>query len=157
MAESSQEQIPQQQDQPQDPRTSIPYDPHHNLPIAIGFAVNRIRSTELAGPDLHPTRQSQLDLKSKTTEDIITIRSFIEVLVLNHYVLRRKILVQDSNRVWFSIPTGGIKGKVGLTSFRYAIGVNYLSYSRDYVQPSTIEVVREWFLTIGYSKAFESC
>ncbi|GKA83659.1 hypothetical protein Tco_0805254 [Tanacetum coccineum] len=32
------------------------------------------------------------DLKSKTIEDVITIRSFMEVLVLNHYVLGRKIL-----------------------------------------------------------------
>ncbi|GJR38468.1 hypothetical protein Tco_1214152 [Tanacetum coccineum] len=32
------------------------------------------------------------DLKSKTTEDIIGIGSFVEVLVLNQYVLVRKIL-----------------------------------------------------------------
>ncbi|GKF27156.1 hypothetical protein Tco_0083050 [Tanacetum coccineum] len=30
--------------------------------------------------------------RSKVTEDIISIRSFVEVLVLNHYVLVRKIL-----------------------------------------------------------------
>ncbi|GJY07057.1 hypothetical protein Tco_0374111 [Tanacetum coccineum] len=36
------------------------------------------------------------DLKSKTTEDIISIRSFIEVLALNHYVLVRKILIMSS-------------------------------------------------------------
>ncbi|GJX68429.1 retrovirus-related pol polyprotein from transposon TNT 1-94 [Tanacetum coccineum] len=35
---------------------------------------------------------SSADLKSKTTEDIISIGSFMEVLVLNHYVLVRKIL-----------------------------------------------------------------
>ncbi|GJZ54480.1 hypothetical protein Tco_0609365 [Tanacetum coccineum] len=33
------------------------------------------------------------DLKSKTTEDIINIRSFVEVLVLNHYAVVRKILI----------------------------------------------------------------
>ncbi|GJZ29645.1 hypothetical protein Tco_0574292 [Tanacetum coccineum] len=32
------------------------------------------------------------DLKSKTTEDIISIGNFMEVLILNHYVLLRKIL-----------------------------------------------------------------
>nr|GEU40787.1 hypothetical protein [Tanacetum cinerariifolium] len=32
------------------------------------------------------------DLKSKTTEDIISNRSFMEVLVLNHYVLVKKVL-----------------------------------------------------------------
>ncbi|GKD41589.1 hypothetical protein Tco_1261796 [Tanacetum coccineum] len=34
-----------------------------------------------------------VDLKSKATEDIINIRSFMEVFVLNHYVLVRKILI----------------------------------------------------------------
>ncbi|GJW61057.1 hypothetical protein Tco_0110392 [Tanacetum coccineum] len=33
-----------------------------------------------------------VDLKSNTTEDVISIRSFMEVLVLNHYVPVRKIL-----------------------------------------------------------------
>ncbi|GJZ76222.1 hypothetical protein Tco_0640687 [Tanacetum coccineum] len=33
-----------------------------SLPIVTGFAVNRIRSTGLAGPDLHPTRLSQLGI-----------------------------------------------------------------------------------------------
>ncbi|GJY69009.1 hypothetical protein Tco_0471991 [Tanacetum coccineum] len=32
------------------------------------------------------------DLKSNTTEDVISIGSFMEVLVLNHYVLVRKLL-----------------------------------------------------------------
>ncbi|GJZ43471.1 hypothetical protein Tco_0590726 [Tanacetum coccineum] len=36
------------------------------------------------------------DLKSKTTEDIISIGSFVEVLVLNQYVLVRKILIMSS-------------------------------------------------------------
>nr|GEX13438.1 hypothetical protein [Tanacetum cinerariifolium] len=38
------------------------------------------------------------DLKSKTTEDIISNRSFMEVLALNHYVLVKKVLVVRS--VW---------------------------------------------------------
>ncbi|GJY42588.1 hypothetical protein Tco_0430801 [Tanacetum coccineum] len=33
------------------------------------------------------------DLKSKTIEDIISIGSFMEVIVLNHYVLVRKIMI----------------------------------------------------------------
>ncbi|GJV35503.1 hypothetical protein Tco_1407980 [Tanacetum coccineum] len=34
------------------------------------------------------------DLKSNTTEDVISIGSFMEVLVLNHYVLVRKLLFE---------------------------------------------------------------
>nr|GEU90466.1 ribonuclease H-like domain-containing protein [Tanacetum cinerariifolium] len=40
-------------------------------------------------------------------------------------------------------------GEVGVTSFRNAI--NYVSHSIDYANPPSIEVVREWFPTIGYS------
>ncbi|GJW57970.1 hypothetical protein Tco_0104701 [Tanacetum coccineum] len=36
--------------------------------------------------------EDNIDLKSKTTEDIISIGNFMEVLVLNQYVLVRKIL-----------------------------------------------------------------
>ncbi|GJW70353.1 hypothetical protein Tco_0127270 [Tanacetum coccineum] len=50
----------------------------------------------------------------------------------------------------------GIKGEVGLTSFKNAIGTNYLSHSRNYVAPPTIETVREWFPTIGYSGQIEA-
>ncbi|GJT82928.1 hypothetical protein Tco_1057270 [Tanacetum coccineum] len=39
-----------------------------------------------------------VDLKSKATEDIISIGSFMEVLVLNHYVLVRKILHDSPSR-----------------------------------------------------------
>nr|GFB14316.1 reverse transcriptase domain, reverse transcriptase zinc-binding domain protein [Tanacetum cinerariifolium] len=35
------------------------------------------------------------DLKSKATKDIISIRNFMEVVVLNHYVPVRKILPQN--------------------------------------------------------------
>ncbi|GJS44562.1 copia protein [Tanacetum coccineum] len=36
------------------------------------------------------------DLKSKATKDIINIRNFMEVLVLNHYVLVRKIFIKPN-------------------------------------------------------------
>ncbi|GJV99543.1 hypothetical protein Tco_1554795, partial [Tanacetum coccineum] len=39
------------------------------------------------------------DLKSKATEDIISIGSFMEVLVLNHYVLVRKIFQVKDNKI----------------------------------------------------------
>nr|GEV64772.1 reverse transcriptase domain-containing protein [Tanacetum cinerariifolium] len=38
------------------------------------------------------------DLESTTTEDIISNRSFMEVLVLNHYVLVKKVLRRRQNR-----------------------------------------------------------
>ncbi|GJY66696.1 hypothetical protein Tco_0468934 [Tanacetum coccineum] len=50
----------------------------------------------------------------------------------------------------------GIKGEVGVTSFRNATGENYLAYSKDYDQPRTIEVFKEWFSSKGYSGTIEA-
>ncbi|GJU51707.1 retrovirus-related pol polyprotein from transposon TNT 1-94 [Tanacetum coccineum] len=49
------------------------------------------------------------------------------------------------------IELGGIKGEVGVTSFRNVIGENYLAHSRNYKAIPSIETIREWFPTIGYS------
>ncbi|GJR98064.1 hypothetical protein Tco_0270238 [Tanacetum coccineum] len=43
--------------------------------------------------------------------------------------------VQESQRVWFSNPSGVTHSEVGLTSFRNAVGAN----SRDYAQTPSIE------------------
>ncbi|GKE54942.1 hypothetical protein Tco_1490098, partial [Tanacetum coccineum] len=45
---------------------------------------------------------------------------------------------------------GGIFGEVGVNTFRNAIGAHYLPHSSEYVAPPSINVVRQWFLTIGY-------
>ncbi|GJR83794.1 ribonuclease H-like domain-containing protein [Tanacetum coccineum] len=44
------------------------------------------------------------DLKSNTTEDVISIGSFMEVLVLNHYVLVRKLLNTKMNILTIPFP-----------------------------------------------------
>ncbi|GKB98214.1 hypothetical protein Tco_0984351 [Tanacetum coccineum] len=51
---------------------------------------------------------------------------------------------------------GGIKGEVGLTSFRNATGANYLAHSRKYVEPPSLKTVREWFPTIRYSRKIKA-
>ncbi|GJZ37551.1 hypothetical protein Tco_0583742 [Tanacetum coccineum] len=55
-------------------------------------------------------------------------------------------------KVFFSIPTGGIYGEVGVNTFRNAIGAHYLPHSSEYVTPPSIDVVRQWFPTIGYGE-----
>nr|GEW67926.1 hypothetical protein [Tanacetum cinerariifolium] len=54
--------------------------------------------------------------------------------------------------VSFSVPTGGIYGEVGVNTFRNAIGAHYIPYSREYVAPPSIDIVRPWFETIGYGE-----
>nr|GEY85690.1 hypothetical protein [Tanacetum cinerariifolium] len=50
------------------------------------------------------------------------------------------------------IPIGGIYGEVWVNTFRNAIGAHYLSHSREYVAPLSIDIVRPWFETIGYGE-----
>ncbi|GKD49098.1 hypothetical protein Tco_1278074 [Tanacetum coccineum] len=58
----------------------------------------------------------------------------------------------ENSKVSFSIPTGGIFGEVGVNTFRNAIGAYYLAHSSEYVAPPSIDVVRQWFPTIGYGE-----
>ncbi|GJX99889.1 hypothetical protein Tco_0356908 [Tanacetum coccineum] len=45
----------------------------------------------------------------------------------------------------------GILEEVGITTFRNAIRANYLSYSNEYAETPSLETIKEWFPTIGYS------
>ncbi|GKE93724.1 hypothetical protein Tco_1574819, partial [Tanacetum coccineum] len=55
-------------------------------------------------------------------------------------------------KVSFLIPTGGIYGLLGVNTFRKAIKTHYLSHSSDYMDLSSIDIVRHWFSTIGYEE-----
>ncbi|GJU89712.1 hypothetical protein Tco_1302135 [Tanacetum coccineum] len=58
----------------------------------------------------------------------------------------------ENSKVSFFVPTVGIYGEVGVNTFRNAIGAHYLSYSREYVAPPSIDIVRPWFKTIVYGE-----
>nr|GEW59796.1 hypothetical protein [Tanacetum cinerariifolium] len=45
-----------------------------------------------------------------------------------------------------------LKEEVGVNTCRYAIGAHYLPHSSEYVPPPSINVVRQWFLTIGHGE-----
>nr|GEX19706.1 reverse transcriptase domain-containing protein [Tanacetum cinerariifolium] len=59
----------------------------------------------------------------------------------------------ENSKVFFSTPTGGIYGEVGVNTFRIAIGAHYLPHSSKYVAPSSIDIVRSWFETIRYGES----
>ncbi|GJW56315.1 retrovirus-related pol polyprotein from transposon TNT 1-94 [Tanacetum coccineum] len=63
---------------------------------------------------------------------------------------------RNNSKVWFSTPTRGIFGEVGVNTFRNAIGAHYLPHSSKYVAPPSIETIRQWFPTIGYGMAVEA-
>nr|GEY27663.1 hypothetical protein [Tanacetum cinerariifolium] len=56
-----------------------------------------------------------------------------------------------NSKLWFSTPTRGILGEVGVNTFRNSIGAHYLSHSTEYVATPPLEIVKAWFSTIGYS------
>ncbi|GKE49696.1 hypothetical protein Tco_1480954 [Tanacetum coccineum] len=58
----------------------------------------------------------------------------------------------ENSKFSFLIPTGAIYGEVGENTFRNAIGAHYLPYSSEYVAPPSIDIVRQWFETIGYGE-----
>ncbi|GKC05797.1 hypothetical protein Tco_0997407 [Tanacetum coccineum] len=58
----------------------------------------------------------------------------------------------ENSKVSFLIPTCGIYGEVGVNTFRNDIGSHYLPHSSEYVAPTSIDIVRKWFETIGYGK-----
>nr|GEX40666.1 ankyrin repeat family protein [Tanacetum cinerariifolium] len=102
------------------------------------------------GPDLNGRAINRTQYR-----DIKQIPKNLTLLLLREFSgkalqYNAKVL-EKSNKAWFSTPTWGIKGEVGVTSFRNAIGENYLGHSKGYVEPPTLEVVREWILTIWYS------
>ncbi|GJY94731.1 retrovirus-related pol polyprotein from transposon TNT 1-94 [Tanacetum coccineum] len=45
---------------------------------------------------------------------------------------------------------------IGVTTFRNAIRENYLSYSSEYAELPSLETIREWFPTIGYSREIKA-
>ncbi|GJV25265.1 hypothetical protein Tco_1377960 [Tanacetum coccineum] len=56
----------------------------------------------------------------------------------------------DDSKVWISSPTGGIRGDIGITTFRKALRAQYLPHSSMYVPPPSITTMRPWFTAIGY-------
>ncbi|GJU59642.1 hypothetical protein Tco_1237408 [Tanacetum coccineum] len=59
----------------------------------------------------------------------------------------KRLIVEN---VWISSPTGGVKGEIGITTFRNTVREQYLPHSSTYVPPPSITTVRPWFATIGY-------
>nr|GEU75209.1 reverse transcriptase domain-containing protein [Tanacetum cinerariifolium] len=77
--------------------------PKENRRLSTCCSRDRININSFRGFDLSRYYKDDscwsADLKSKTTEDIISNRSFMEVLVLNHYVLVKKVFYQTRSRL----------------------------------------------------------
>ncbi|GKB05896.1 hypothetical protein Tco_0834091 [Tanacetum coccineum] len=54
----------------------------------------------------------------------------------------------EDSKIWVSTPTRGIRGEIGVNTFRNAIRANY---SNEYVASPSLTIVRPWFSLIGYN------
>ncbi|GJS51411.1 hypothetical protein Tco_0624773 [Tanacetum coccineum] len=60
----------------------------------------------------------------------------------------------ENSKVSLSVLIGGIYGEVGVNTFRNAIGAHYLPYSREYVAPSSIDIVGHGLKQSSMGKLF---
>nr|GEV30636.1 hypothetical protein [Tanacetum cinerariifolium] len=68
-------------------------------------------------------------------------------VVVKHVSFNLEDVLLNTNNKWYL-------WEVRVNTFRNDLGVNYLPYSSEYVTPSSIDIVRPWFETIGYGETF---
>ncbi|GJR56022.1 retrovirus-related pol polyprotein from transposon TNT 1-94 [Tanacetum coccineum] len=85
------------------------------------------------------------------TPNLLNVSYFVDFLSEEEPKKYSAIALENS-KVSFSIPTSGIFGEVGVNTFRNAIGAHYLTHSGEYVALPSIDVDRQWFLTIRYEE-----
>nr|GEY20600.1 hypothetical protein [Tanacetum cinerariifolium] len=70
---------------------------------------------------------------------------YVEYLVEFGYTAK----TLEGSKVWVSTSIGGIRGEIGVNTFRNAIRANY---SNEYVTSHSLIIVRPWFSSIGYNE-----
>ncbi|GJX28031.1 hypothetical protein Tco_0236110 [Tanacetum coccineum] len=155
-------QIPPQQEQNPHPKQQLESPIPFELAPQDGFDIEDI----IFNPNnevtlLHPLHSNSKYFK--VVSDFISKCCLREAFTrlpnqYNEYLLEfwYTVKTQKNSKVWFSTPTRGILREVRLTTFRNAIGANYLSHSSDYVALPSLETIRNWFATIGYSREIEA-
>nr|GEW79681.1 retrovirus-related Pol polyprotein from transposon TNT 1-94 [Tanacetum cinerariifolium] len=62
------------------------------------------------------------------------------------------IFTKPLDEIRLIVELGGIRGEISITTFRNALRAHYLPHSNEYVSSPSLEVVRLWFVTIGYNR-----
>nr|GEU54379.1 hypothetical protein [Tanacetum cinerariifolium] len=91
-----------------------------------------------------------LSAKLQVEEDSEMARDLVMKIFMEANKPKSRTKALENYKGSFSIPTGCIFGEVGLNTFRNNIAAHYLPYSSEYVAPPSIDVVKKWFLMIGY-------
>nr|GEX85472.1 hypothetical protein [Tanacetum cinerariifolium] len=138
--------------------------PPNNLgPDLNGKAIN---DTQYRGFDLKGYLDSEYvrcNMDRKSTSDFISKCCLREAFTRSpnqykEYLSEFWYAARTHNnlKVWFSTPTGGILGEVGVNTFRNTIGAHYLSYSSEYVAPPSIETINKktWENFASYTRFY---
>ncbi|GJX04319.1 putative ribonuclease H-like domain-containing protein [Tanacetum coccineum] len=86
----------------------------------------------------------------KFTFDEIAFTTKNEVALLYPSHLNSKYFREVSTSI------GGIRGDVGINTFRNVLRAHYLPHASMYVSPPSITTTRPWFATIGYNGEIEA-
>ncbi|GJT28638.1 retrovirus-related pol polyprotein from transposon TNT 1-94 [Tanacetum coccineum] len=129
---------------------------------------------DLNGKAVNKTQYKGFDLKDAQTLTILDATWTGKALQLLYHFIKDHILKEDIELHF--IPTqyqladiftkpldeptfkrliielGGIRGEIGIATFRNALRAHYLPHSSKYVTPPSLVVLRPWFATIGYSR-----
>ncbi|GJV25668.1 hypothetical protein Tco_1378363 [Tanacetum coccineum] len=145
-------------DQPSEPKSLVPLDPATQVEFNLDEITFKSNNEVALLYPKHPNKEHFMivpDFISKCCLSEAFTRSPNQYKeYLSGFWYTTKVL--KNSKVWFSTPTGGILGEVGVTTFRIAIEANYLSYLSEYAKLPSIETIREWFPAIGYSGEIEA-
>ncbi|GJU98248.1 hypothetical protein Tco_1327519 [Tanacetum coccineum] len=138
------------QERPESPNPFLPADQVEFMFDEITFSTNN--EVALLYPS-HP-KSEYFEIVSDFISKCCLKKAFTRAA--NHYV---EYLVEfwytakalEHSKIWVSTPIGGIRGEIGITTFRNALRAYYLPHSSQYVTPLSLGVVRPRFATIGYS------
>ncbi|GJW88670.1 hypothetical protein Tco_0164010 [Tanacetum coccineum] len=99
----------------------------------------------------HAEEESNLKNPQHVTKNYETCGSNVHTTTDHNDIewFRKREALQDKKVETFK--TRGIRGEIGINTFRNALRTHYLPHSSMYVSPPSITIVRPWFAIIGYS------
>ncbi|GJX61358.1 hypothetical protein Tco_0294258 [Tanacetum coccineum] len=122
---------------------------YENVPI---FCDNISAIAISNNPVLH-SRTKHIDIRYHFIRDYI-LQGDIELHFIPTQYQLDDIFTKPLDEPTFKrliVELGGIRGDIGITTFRNALRAHYLPHLSMYVPPPSITIVRPWFATIGYS------
>nr|GEU30936.1 retrovirus-related Pol polyprotein from transposon TNT 1-94 [Tanacetum cinerariifolium] len=117
------------------------------------FCDNTSAITISNNPVLH-SRTKHIDIRYHSIRDHV-LKGDIELHFIRTQYQLADIFnnpLEESTFKRLIVELGGVRGEIGITTFRNALKAVYLPHSTMYVPPPSITTIRPWFATIGYTR-----